>query len=1195
MRLQRTTILLMLFVSALSANDVKVVEEVPLYTDRPAAGVGLRAWNMTEAERDGHIYLNEDCKGEPWAGLNLSPQEKGKIIVTLTDDWIKFGFLRYRINGLADPYGVCGPPCDFQVRLAGVERGYQRVRERFFADGKGIDSDPATWQEVFVPISYIEPKPDDKITAVSIQCVLKPGRAFAVDQVLLARYSGERQADRDEMAQSVAQPWVTWPDYKDLPDALKVDKNPIRFRDEKFVTADGRRAFLISPWGSEDQSAGLGIGRDGKIVDNFGLYDPKAQAFIYEQPLAAESMSRLGFNGYANCMHPDPWFSHLGYTGKHHHRPFPDEAFRRDVQEMKAPFYVDMVCFPWSLGKPAVEKSPCVPPDALHDGKEHWTPYRVIGKGKDLWLTMWRIYAKRYKDAGADVIFFEFMNEPAYLAATPDHRAEFIDWLKRRYGTLEKVNATWGTSYASWEEIQNFKKIEDNPGIFFDYDECLGDRFTDLIAEGRKAVEEFLPNTPAAVQTMGGYCLMPRDAIYLAKLIPHERAVLTPTGGGRWSRQIKNESPKQNTMEYGISESPIANDLLLDMSGPKMIVDNEMYLGPGQTRADLRNRWWKAVIVGLDGASWFAWSKRGWAWWKGKENIRREADLFPYSALIPYAIRADAIRGTLEFAQEMELVREYVLPKPWGPTPTIAMVYSWTNARWRNWERQLHDKSGDYHAAMKYLQWNFDMIPAHLATKGALTQRAFLVAGGMDHVEPELVALLTDYVKDGGTLLVGEGLMNRDLYGKPVAAEDLLGVKAKGIIADPLGALKNTGLPDVKLLPGEIVSRAGGTEIEPLPGTEVLCVDAKGRPMVTRKALGKGKVYYIAADLVGYPLAKLLAGIHECDGLSCPVEISDAATGQLAPNVLLSRRSYETHHAFLLMNMDEFPKHIRIRVRDLTGDWRVCDPLAGRELLGANGEAAWPAAQIADEGILYCLAGEGRGLLLLTRTPWAKTKLAPARATDAQSDFETALRSWNEARKKPSAPFTMDPSRAGYVDLRAAANATTENVVQDAKARWVGFPSTEPLVRTFAGAPFQIIRWDHNEMRGYVALKSAGTPRHPDAVRGIQVGARASRIFFLLTCGEGGDGETLGKVVIHYADGRSAELLLVIGQTIARLADRVERKGVLATGLVTSVGSAWHVAQWNNPSPDVAIASLDLIASPGASGTIVLVAATMEQ
>jgi hypothetical protein len=309
----------------------------------------------------------------------------------------------------------------------------------------------------------------------------------------------------------------------------------------------------------------------------------------------------------------------------------------------------------------------------------------------------------------------------------------------------------------------------------------------------------------------------------------------------------------------------------------------------------------------------------------------------------------------------------------------------------------------------------------------------------------------------------------------------------------------------------------------------------------------------------------------------------------------VSRRSHDDHHALILMNPDEFPKLVRIRIADLEGNWHVSDPLQGHAFRHSGGNARWSSAQIADEGIPYAITGENRGLLLLTREPWSKTTLRPVDASEMKRRFETERRMWEQARQKGDTPFAMDPSRAAYVDLRAAANATRDDVVRDAKNRWQGFPSTEPLVRTFGGVPFRIIRWDHNEMKGYVALRSAATPHHPSSVSGIKVGSRAPRLFLLHTSDGGSTGETLGKYVLQYADGTAAEIPIVIGDTIAGLGDRVSKPGKLATCLTTAVGSAWHVMEWRNPKPDAAIETLELHASPDAKGPIVLVAVTLER
>ena len=819
MSLQRIPAVLLLLTAACQPADVcdaaersqeaQVVEQLVLY---PGERLGLRSsvWSMKSQVRDGYLVLNVDCRAKPWAGVAFRPRTRGKTLLTLGSDWIAYGFVRLEINGLEDGYGQPGPLCRLQMNLEGCQTKYKHIPATFYSGGAGVDADVQSWQQVLVPLSFLGAKLDERLTAVSLQCVGKPERAFAIKELALVRFDRLPGGRQDALQAKVAQPEVTWPGYDELPDSLKVNGNKPMLREGMFVTADGRRTFLIMPWSQENQRLNLGVNREGKVCPSHDLYDKDSQAFIYEQPLQTQSMSRLGFNCFAGSVAPEPFWDAVGYKSKGY-RGFTHQDFLAHVSGIRYPFYVDMVCFPWALGKPGEDAQTNLAPAARHNGNRHWAPYRIVGQGRQTWLTLWTTYARRYREAGADVLFYELMNEPAYVATTPDHRQQFIDWLQARYQTLAKVNRTWDTEYPSWDAVRDFKKSDECTGIFFDYDEYLGDCFTDLVTEGSAALEQITPGIPSAVQCMSGYCLQPRDAIYLSKLALVQKAVLTPTGGGRWTTAVPNSEPQTATIDCGMAASPLANDLLLAMAGAKMIVDNEMYLGDGQTRSSMRNRWWKSVIVGLDGAAWFSWSKRGWAWWGGRDKVLREAELFPYSNLIPFARRADAIHGVLDFAREMELVREYVLPKPWGPKARVGLVYSWANARWRSWEPQRPDFTGNYHAAMTYLHWCFDTLPEHLASDSRLSDYDLLVAGGIDHVEPELVKRLTTFVLRGGTLVVGGGMLDRDVYDKPLDSSQLLGIKPTGPEDRSATELASTSLPDVPTLPGKIVRAAGGT------------------------------------------------------------------------------------------------------------------------------------------------------------------------------------------------------------------------------------------------------------------------------------------------------------------------------------------------------------------------------------------------
>jgi len=677
------------------------------------------------------------------------------------------------------------------------------------------------------------------------------------------------------------------------------------------------------------------------------LYDPKAHGWIYDDLLDAEALCRLGFNSVSVTMPSKPFWDAVGYQGK------PDaadpERLPENVKRTRLPFFVDTVCWPWTLGAPAgsPEKT-TLPQEAFTTGRHHWVPYRITGPGREAWLKAWRVYAGRYRDAEARVLMFELFNEPAYTDLNPDHRREFAAWLRDRHRSIEALNAAWRTRFASWDEaadIPSEEKLKEINGRLLDYDEYLAERFTALAAEGVAAVNALLPEALVGVQPMGGYALQPREAVWKHRLAAHETVVLTPTGGGRWSPGAGATKPPAALTDAPMAGAPLENDLLLPLAGSKMIFDNETYLR-GQTARDTRNRLWQHVVAGLDGLTVFSWSKRGWIWWKDRDALVTEADKYPYSALNPLARRTEALRGIHDFAAEVQPLADRILPKPWGPAPCIGLLYSWPQARRWAVEPTARDKTAQYHAALRYSHWNCALVPSDgaLAPDG-LSGYEVLIAGGVRVVEPELPARLEAFVRGGGVLLAAEGAMAEDLYGRPLDTAKRLRLGFGEWLGAQETALKLPATPLAGAFPGAVRRLPDLRPVDAAGGTVVVAT-ADGRPVVVRRALGRGFVYALGADLAGYPLAKLLAAVLEDAASARGMKaVPDAwrsveartADGALAPNVLVSRRSYPTHHALLLLNRDEYRKSIRLKLPGLTGAWRATEALSSTRLQARDG------------------------------------------------------------------------------------------------------------------------------------------------------------------------------------------------------------------------------------------------------------------
>ncbi len=943
-----------------SANAQDIAERVVLYADGSAQGYRVAAWSMLREERvetggnGKFLWVNGDCQAQPWAGVRASAGRDDDGL-TVDADWLANGFIRFQMTVGYDEYGNPGP-VEVQLRPEAEGIRFQALRSARIDRGRGLDEDPQSWQAVLVPLRYwTELKTGDLVRGLALQNRGQVDRPIGYNHIEFVRFRTIPDWLQQQDSEAIAQPEVEWPAYAQLPLNLRSAESLPRVRDGAWVDGSGRRAFLLAPYCREDRRLDLrgttDEARKERLPDH-GLFDPARHGWIHQDPFTDESFRRLGFNVYSATMPPQVFWATIGHAGR---RTDQDPArLAATYRRIGTPFFVDTVCWPWTLGAPGTDRhrSP-LPPEALTEGQHHWVPYRISGAGREVWLNIWRLYAERYRDAGVPVVGFELFNEPAYLGRSADHQAEFARWLETRYGTMAELNRAWETDLPDWTaaaDVSEDPKLRAIAGRFFDYDDYLSERFADLVRAGVAAVDRILPGTPAGVQTMGGYVLSPREAVFLHRFVRHQSLVLTPTDGGRWTPGANASSPPASRLESPMAPAPLENDLLRTLAGDKMIFDNETYL-QGQTRRETRNRLWSHVLCGLDGLTVFSWSKRGWAWWRDGRDVQIEADKYPYSVLNPIARRTDALRGILDFAEEIQQLAGDVLPKGWGPTPSVGVLYSWPQARRLVFDATTPDKNAAYYAALKYGHANLRVVPSDRATEpDGLAGLTVLVLGGVRYLEPELAPVLQSFVRKGGVLVFGEAVPARDLHGRPLPELPVAGEFGG---ADPAPGRY-----------GELELRRGVRTVTPAPDARVLRRDAAGRPLLLRRDLGRGRVYFQAADVVGYPLLELLEEIFrdirpEPDWhLAAKVRL--AGGDEPAANVLISRRSYADRHVLLLQNRDGYAKQLGLRLPGIGPDWQPYDGLTRRRL------------SLSVDGSVSLALGEGDPGAVIWRRPDAQ-------------------------------------------------------------------------------------------------------------------------------------------------------------------------------------------------------------------------------
>ena len=142
---------------------------------------------------------------------------------------------------------------------------------------------------------------------------------------------------------------------------------------------------------------------------------------------------------------------------------------------------------------------------------------------------------------------------------------------------------------------------------------------------------------------------------------------------------------------------------------------------------------------------------------------------------------------------------------------------------------------------------------------------------------------------------------------------------------------------------------------------------------------------------------------------------------------------------------------------------------------------------------------------------------------------------------------------------------------------------------------YHIADFKTSPVPGAAMLRGHGAGARAEKVTGIKIGRRADALFFLHACNPDPkelarldrDKPALWRYVVHYADGKTAEVPVRWGEDVGAwdvAAARPLKNAVVAwQGAFPKDGSrraALYTFQWNNPRPQAAIESVDFVEGP---------------
>jgi len=441
---------------------------------------------------------------------------------------------------------------------------------------------------------------------------------------------------------------------------------------------------------------------------------------------------------------------------------------------------------------------------------------------------------------------------------------KFRDWLKEKYGTIDKLNDAWGGAF--WSTMyQNFGQInipnadtlvaDPSPHEVLDFRRWFAHEAADYLNMQATVLRRYAKNQWITTNFMSMHGDV--DPVMSSKTLDVFSWTHYPVHGDL------NEGPLGFRLGSA-EEMSFMHDFMRSFNG----LSGPMELQPGQVNWGAVNPW------PLPGAI-HMWILR--AFGAGARLVctyRYRQPLYGSELYHKGLAETDGVTpspGGREYSQAMHEVvelRKHYHPDAQEPASyagrRTAFLISFDN----RWDIENHPQTQRwgtvahwlrYYRALKSMMAPVDVIPADRD----FSKYPFVVAPAYQLVEEELIRRFTEYVENGGHLVLtcrtGQKDMRGHLWEAPWAA--------------PIYPLIGARIPFYDLLPIGVnghVTASGkqyawgswGDILQPDPGTEVLAQYADqfyaGRAAAVERKLGKGTVTYIGVDTLDGELERAL-------------------------------------------------------------------------------------------------------------------------------------------------------------------------------------------------------------------------------------------------------------------------------------------------------------------------------------------------
>jgi beta-galactosidase len=434
------------------------------------------------------------------------------------------------------------------------------------------------------------------------------------------------------------------------------------------------------------------------------------------------------------------------------------------------------------------------------------------------------------------VMGWQIDNEYSDISFDPDTKAQFQQWLKNRYGTLDHLNEAWTTSYWSqtyfdWNQIP-IETQYGNPGLLLSWKRFVSDTWRSY---QKNQIDVIRPNCDSrqfvTTNTMGWF-----DGF-------DHYTVVQDLDLAAWDDYVGQGhlKPAENGAADDLTRGFKRKNFWIMETQPGFV--NWAKVNTSLDKGEVRAMAWHNVGHGADAISY-------WQWRSALNGQEEYHGTLVGADGTPVPLYAEIQQIGADFAKVGTTLAAT------SPRSEVAVLHSY-DSRWAiQWQKHNHEYDPvaelvSYYRPLRAISQSIDVIQA----TDPLTQYKLVVAPGMNVVSEAAAKNLMDYVRQGGHLVLGQrSAMKNDDNGlqperQPGPLVELLGGRVEQYYAlvDPVPISGRFGTSQGKLWAELLSARAKDMEVLATYGKSNGWLD--GKPAAITRTLGKGRITYIGAWL----------------------------------------------------------------------------------------------------------------------------------------------------------------------------------------------------------------------------------------------------------------------------------------------------------------------------------------------------------